>query len=99
LLTITAKTSIVSGAMADQKTTTALNDEKSEPKGFSPPSPHDGDGVLEENVDEEEPELHARTWVAVAAMFLLNFIQVAALDGPPAVVRLLLPIHTPPQAP
>lgn len=35
---------------------------------------------------EEEPELHARTYIAVAAMFLLNYIQVVALTGPPAAV-------------
>jgi hypothetical protein len=36
--------------------------------------------------DEEEPELHAKTYIALAAMFLLNFVQVLALQGPPAVV-------------
>lgn len=36
--------------------------------------------------DDEEPELHARTYFAVAAMFLLNMVQVLALQGPPAVV-------------
>lgn len=36
--------------------------------------------------DEEEPELHARTYFAVAAMFLLNMVQVLALQGPPTVV-------------
>jgi hypothetical protein len=42
---------------------------------------------LEYNDDEEEPEIHARTYVALAAMFLLNLVQVVALQGPPAVVR------------
>lgn len=37
--------------------------------------------------DEREPELHARTYVALFAMFLLNMVQVLALQGPPAVVR------------
>lgn len=37
--------------------------------------------------EEEEPELHFRTYCAVAAMFLLNFVQVFALTGPPVVVR------------
>jgi hypothetical protein len=41
---------------------------------------------LEYNDDEKEPEIHARTYVALAAMFLLNFVQVVALQGPPAVV-------------
>lgn len=35
---------------------------------------------------EEEPELHARTYLALAAMFFLNLVQVFALQGPPAVV-------------
>ena len=35
---------------------------------------------------DEEPELHARTYLALAAMFLLNLVQVFALQGPPAVV-------------
>jgi hypothetical protein len=45
---------------------------------------------LEYNDDEEEPEIHARTYVALAAMLLLNLVQVFALQGPPAVVRLHL---------
>lgn len=36
--------------------------------------------------DEEEPELHARTWMACAAMLLLNFVLTFALQGPPVVV-------------
>ncbi|KAK5325610.1 hypothetical protein LTR93_003830 [Exophiala xenobiotica] len=35
---------------------------------------------------ELEPELHARTWIALAAFFLLNFTQVVALQGPSAVL-------------
>lgn len=35
---------------------------------------------------DEEPELHARTYIALLAMFLLNLVQVVALQGPPAVV-------------
>ena len=38
---------------------------------------------------EEEPELHMRTWIALASMFLLNLVQVFALQGPPAVVSSL----------
>jgi hypothetical protein len=37
--------------------------------------------------DEDEPELHLRTYFALAAMFLLNLVQVLALQAPPAVVR------------
>lgn len=36
--------------------------------------------------EDVEPELHARTYIALAAMILLNYVQVLALQGPPAVV-------------
>ena len=36
--------------------------------------------------NDEEPELHARTYFALTAMFFLNLVQVLALQGPPAVV-------------
>jgi hypothetical protein len=39
---------------------------------------------------EEEPELHFRTWIALGSMFLLNLVQVFALQGPPAVVSTFL---------
>lgn len=35
---------------------------------------------------EVEPEFHARTWIALAAFFLLNYVQVVALQGPSAMV-------------
>ncbi|KAF2165538.1 hypothetical protein M409DRAFT_67325 [Zasmidium cellare ATCC 36951] len=38
-----------------------------------------------ENADEE-PQFHWRTVVACVAMFMLNFVQVVALEGPPAVL-------------
>lgn len=58
---------------------------------------HDVDsyGNLVYENSEEEPELHARTYLALSAMFLLNLVQVFALQGPPAVVcSLLLPDST-----
>ncbi|KAJ9633594.1 hypothetical protein H2204_006800 [Knufia peltigerae] len=45
--------------------------------------------MVYDNVDEE-PELHARTYVAVGAIFILYLVQVMALQGPPAVVIRLL---------
>ena len=44
------------------------------------------DDLVYDNV-YEEPELTARTWIALAAMFSLNLVQIVALQGPPAVVR------------
>ncbi|KAK5444376.1 hypothetical protein LTS15_010491 [Exophiala xenobiotica] len=38
---------------------------------------------------DEEPELHARTYVALLAMFVLNMVQVFALQGPPAVLSII----------
>ena len=43
------------------------------------------DNLVYDDVDEE-PELHARTYIAFASMFVLNLVQVLALQGPPAVV-------------
>ena len=40
--------------------------------------------------EDEEPELHARTYMALFAMFILNGVQVLALLGPPAVVSDLI---------
>ncbi|GKZ37855.1 hypothetical protein AbraIFM66950_009645 [Aspergillus brasiliensis] len=47
--------------------------------------------VLENGIDpyqnpDDEPTFHWRTWVALAAMFFLNFVQVIALQGPPVVL-------------
>lgn len=44
--------------------------------------------------NDEEPELHFRTYFALAAMFLLNLVQVFALQGPPAVVCMTVPTST-----
>lgn len=47
----------------------------------------DTKGSLVENLvyeDDQQPELHARTYFALAAMFLLNLVQVFGLMGPPA---------------
>ena len=40
------------------------------------------DGLSSEEV--KEPELHAQTYFALAAMFFLNLVQVFGLMGPPA---------------
>ena len=42
------------------------------------------EGNLVYTDSEVEPEIHVKTWIALAAMFLLNFVQVFALSGPPA---------------
>ena len=65
---------------ADEKTSTFADEKKVERVVTS-----EENLVYDDN--EEEPELHARTYFALAAMFLLNLVQVFALQGPPAVVR------------
>lgn len=59
---------------------------------------HVEDAVTEEaNLvydEDEEPELHTRTWIALASMFILNLVQVFALQGPPAVVSRSSSIET-----
>ena len=47
---------------------------------------NDDQNNLHYNESDQEPELHARTYVALFAMFVLNGVQVLALQGPPAVV-------------
>ena len=46
---------------------------------------HSGNLVYENT--EEEPELHMKTYIALAAMFMLNMVQLVALQGPPTLVR------------
>ncbi|OKL59548.1 hypothetical protein UA08_05366 [Talaromyces atroroseus] len=41
--------------------------------------------LVYDNVDEE-PVIHLRTWIALASMFLMNFVQTFALQGPPSVL-------------
>ena len=43
-------------------------------------------GNLTYGLVDEEPEVHFRTYLATAAMFLLNLVQVVALLGPPVAV-------------
>ena len=43
-------------------------------------------GNLEYKEDDKEPEIHLRTWLAVAAMTILNFVALVALTGPPTMV-------------
>ena len=50
---------------------------------------HSGENLVYDDNDKE-PELHARTYLALVAMFLLSFVQVVALQGPPAVVCVIL---------
>ena len=51
----------------------------------------DGDLVYDDA--EHEPELHIRTWIALAAMCLFNYVVVFALLSPPAVVSALWNKH------
>lgn len=53
------------------------DDEKSRPVGDI--------NLVYSDVDTE-PEIHLRTYIAVAAMLFLNYVQVIALQGPPVVV-------------
>ena len=44
------------------------------------------DAANEDDIVEEEPALHWRTYTAFLGMVLLNFVQVYALTGPPQIV-------------
>ena len=43
-------------------------------------------GDLSYTAEDEEPEIHARTYIALLALFFLNYVQLVALTGPPEVV-------------
>lgn len=68
---------------ADEVKATSIEDENGDVKRIESTAVSSD---IEYDDDENEPELHARTYVAVLAMFLLNMVQVLALQGPPAVV-------------
>lgn len=43
---------------------------------------------------DEAPELHMRTYIALASMLMLNMAQLLALQGPPAMVTMPLSPET-----
>jgi hypothetical protein len=46
------------------------------------------------DADDEEPVIHIRTYIALLSMFLMNFVQTFALQGPPSVVsQSLFPVE------
>jgi hypothetical protein len=51
------------------------------------------DEILVYDNVEEVPELHMRTWIAMASMLLLKFAELLALQGPPAVVSAYVLCH------
>ena len=71
---------------AEQTPNISSGDEKSQPRSTHLEQVVSNDQNLHYDEVDEEPELHARTWLALAAMMLLNMVQVVALTGPPAVV-------------
>lgn len=76
--------------MGDATVPTLENEGISEAPEKNPPSRHleEADGAADlvyDNVDEE-PEIHMRTWIALAAMLVVNLTQVFAIQGPPAMV-------------
>jgi hypothetical protein len=36
--------------------------------------------------EDDEPVFHHRTYFALASLFILNYVQVVALNGPPGIV-------------
>ena len=84
--------------MGEHINTTVLETEHIDKPGMATPdNEHLEKSVTEDNLIyddiEEEPELHMRTYVALASMFLLNLVQVFALQGPPAVVSPSLTVY------
>ncbi len=50
----------------------------------------DQSGNLVYQEEDKEPEIHLRTWVALGCMCLLLCVQSISLQGPPAVVSVLI---------
>jgi hypothetical protein len=76
-------------AVGEQKRVTLKSTEKTESESEHLENAVTLEDNLVYNAVDEEPEIHMRTWIALAAMFLLNLVQVFALQGPPAVVSKL----------
>lgn len=47
-------------------------------------------GSAHEHGQEDEPRIHIRTWIALLAIFILNYVQIIALISPTIVVRLVI---------
>lgn len=75
--------------VGEQKRVTLKSTEKTESESEHLENTVTLEDNLVYNAVDEEPEIHMRTWIALAAMFLLNLVQVFALQGPPAVVSKL----------
>ncbi len=45
--------------------------------------------------EDEEPEIHIRTWIAYASMVILIFVQSLSLQAPPSVVSISTPFLLP----
>ncbi|OQV07087.1 hypothetical protein CLAIMM_11571 [Cladophialophora immunda] len=58
-------------------------DEKSCPASQQVEILHSPETNLNYDEADQEPVLHARTWIALAAMVMLNMVQLIALNGPP----------------
>lgn len=75
--------------MGESQTVTPTTDEKFDCEiDHKEVTPHDGGthspGGNLVYTEDAEPVLHARTYMALFALFLLNFVQVVALNGPPS---------------
>lgn len=74
------------GAMEDPTHVEIIQNEQSAESEKDIEQLSDTKGNLIYDNIEEEPELHFRTYIAFGSMFLLNYVQVVALQGPPAVL-------------
>ncbi|CAI6094694.1 unnamed protein product [Clonostachys chloroleuca] len=66
-------------------------DDKHESQAVEDFEKHSGppeNNLVYDNADEE-PVVHLRTWIALASMFLMNFVQTLALQGPPSVLSII----------
>lgn len=86
LINMAATTDLGESPLPNTEKTTARKDEIEDTSDVQNVEADGMDGDVVYLDEEEEPELHMRTYVALGAMFLLNYAMVIALQGPPAVV-------------
>lgn len=72
-------------ATSTSKTTETVTETPRQEDGLNEKSNSSSQVNLVYSDASQEPEIHLRTYIAVVAMLLLNYVQIIALQGPPLV--------------
>ncbi|KAK9435055.1 siderophore iron transporter [Metarhizium brunneum] len=74
-------------ATSTSKTTEMVTETPRQEDGLNEKSNSSSQVNLVYSDASQEPEIHLRTYIAVVAMLLLNYVQIIALQGPPLVAN------------